>query len=84
MRIQRQSVHCYRNGVVRDAKKSFTTNMEKATPQKIPEHTFKVIKRHLNVNPRLTAKQLMEQNLKLLGNVAVCTIQKDTTKVEIP
>ena len=45
-------------------------------PLKIFPKTLKLIKRQLDLNPRITAKQLKEQNPRLLRGITVCTIQR--------
>lgn len=49
-------------------------------PLKIPTKTLRLLKRQLDLNPSITAKELKEKNPKLLRDVAVRTIQHNIQK----
>ncbi|XP_064107946.1 uncharacterized protein LOC135216504 [Macrobrachium nipponense] len=47
---------------------------------KIPTKTLRLLRRQLDLNPSITAKELKEKNPKLLRNVSVRTIQRNIQK----
>ena len=53
-----------------------THSLGGGTSKKQPPQTLRLLKRQLDINPRLTAKQLKKENPKLLSTTSIRTIQR--------